>query len=122
MNSWTSVEHAWGQAALGAMIPAAGEAPSCAETDLSEFWVMFETTAPALLRWGFRLSVWAWVLVTVWLARRRFAHTSPSSRDASIVRMNQGPYAARQLAVTIKVVATLAYFSSPSVRQRFEGA
>lgn len=122
MQTWTAMERRWGQAVLQAMMPGTDVLPDMGSLELSGFWQMFEATAPALLKLGFRLSVWAVVVWTVMVSRRPFAKTSADQRDQALSRMADGVYLVRQLVVTIKVVATLAYFSDAGVRRFFPGA
>ena len=110
---WQECEHRWRQTALEAMIPSGNTLPSAAALDLSDFWQMFEHHAPALLRIGFRLSVWA-VTGLTWL---RVRNTAPQYVEDTLVAMNSSGFLSRQLVTALKVVATLAYFSSDSVRR-----
>lgn len=121
MNSWMGFEQSWGEAILTAMIPA-GDAPGLEAKSLQWFWDEFDKSAPTLLKLGLRLAVWFVTFAAVLSTGTVFHRTSEKQRDEVLRRLSDGTYLSRQLIMTIKVVATLAYFGDAQVRARFPGA
>ncbi len=121
MNSWMGFERRWGEAVLDAMIPA-GDSPGLDTKSLQWFWDEFDKSAPALLNLGLRVAVWFVTFAAVARTGTAFHRASEKQRDEVLRRLSEGAYLSRQLIVTIKVVATLAYFGDPQIRARFPGA
>jgi hypothetical protein len=108
-------------AVLAAVLPRPrAELPALSELDLRPFWARFREVSPSHLRLGLFVSV----IVVGSLAPRLFGYASPlttldaESREAVVTR------AARLAALgplfdVLKVVASLAYFSSPAVESAF---
>ncbi len=121
MNSWMGFERNWGEAVLTAMIPG-GESPGLNTKSLQWFWDEFDKSAPTLLKLGLRLSVWFVTFAAILSTGTVFHRASEKERDQVLRRLSDGAYLSRQLIVSLKVVATLAYFGDAQVRARFPGA
>ena len=121
MNSWARFEQVWGQTVLSAMIPSAGAA-GLDVVSLQWFWDDFDKSAPTLFKLGLRAAVWFVTFAALLSTGTLFHRASETQRDQVLQRLSQGAYLSRQLIVTIKVVATLAYFGDPKTRVRFPGA
>jgi hypothetical protein len=144
MNSWTGLEQRWRDTLLAAMIPsarrepvvgtangelsargshaAAPELPGLAELNLEPFWSELERCAPPLLRLGLRVAVWAltWAPLLLLGRARTFGGLRRTDQDRLIDRATRSRWALlRQLALTLKVVACLAYFRDPAAREPF---
>lgn len=119
----TCLERRWRDALLGAMIPGGGGWPSVGELDLAPFWTLYAATAPPLVRFGLRAAV----LFLTWLPLitrlRPFHRLPPAARDHFLGRAARSRlYLVRQLVMTVKVVACLAYLRDPRVRALVEAA
>jgi hypothetical protein len=122
MNSWTAFERRWGETVLSAMLPPNDDIQGLDTESLQWFWDEFETNAPSLLKIGLRFSVWFVTWVAVFSTGRLFHRASALQKDRLLQNLSEGAYLSRQLIVTIKVVATLAYFGDPKTRGGFRGA
>lgn len=108
-------------AVLAAVLPRPRpELPALTELDLRTFWARFGAASPSHLRLGLFVAV----VVVGSLAPRLFGHArsltalDAKSREAVVTRAARfgafGP-----LFDVLKVVASLAYFSSPEVESAF---
>jgi len=121
---WTGMERRWRDTLLDAMIPSipASRMPGINSLDLSSFWVEYLERAPFLLRAGFRLAVWIMTFLPIltFFSSKPFHQLTPDQRDAFLIRASSSnSYLVRQLATTIKLIASLAYFHDPIVRGSF---
>jgi len=121
---WTAMERRWRDALLDAMIPSipASRLPGINSLDLSAFWMEYIERAPFLLRAGFRLAVWIMTFLPIFtfFSIKPFHQLTPDRRDIFLVRSSSSnSYLVRQLATTIKLIASLAYFHDPIVRGSF---
>lgn len=127
MNSWTRIERRWRDALLSALLPSgpgSDGAPGIAQLDLEPFWKRLRAAAPPPLAVGLRLSVWALGLAAPLIALRR-ARTviglTATEREQLLARVASSRWApARQLTLTLKVVACWAAFADPRVRHHFD--
>jgi len=118
------MERRWRDTLLDAMIPSipASRLPGISSLDLSSFWKEYIERAPFLLRVGFRLAVWIMTFLPIFSFNfsKPFYALTPDQRDAFLVRSSKSNlYLVRQLATTIKLIASLAYFHDPIVRGSF---
>lgn len=119
---WTPFERRWRDELLRATIPSAGGLPALDPATLGAFWTELDAAAPATLRLGFRVAVWAltwWPLLS--LRPRRLGRLPPADADALLDGVARSPrYAVRQLAEVTRLVACMAYLRDPGVRARVE--
>lgn len=107
------------------MIPARADAslPGLGEVDTRAFWDEYEASAPELLRFGFRASVWALTLAPpILIGRlRTFDRLSAAERDQVLEKVaGSRSYLVRQLPLTVKLMACFAYLRDDDVRSRVE--
>ncbi|MCK6549094.1 hypothetical protein L6R52_24840 [Myxococcota bacterium] len=122
MIPWARFERRWLEALLAAMIPPSAARPGLAALDLDQFLDALFTAAPPLLRFGVRAATWALTLgPPVFLGRiSTFGGLSEEERDRMLVRVaTSRSYLARQLAITLKLVASFGYLRAPEVRATF---
>ena len=96
--------------------------PGIGGLDLTAFWVRFRAAAPPLLRFGLRASVWTLTFLAPLLIGRirLFSWLPPADRDEALRRAAvHRSYYVRQLTLTIKLIACLAYFRDSAPRARF---
>lgn len=117
MIGWRRFEQRWGLVLFEAMLPGLGE------VELECFWRSFVRSAPPLLRFGLRATVWTLTWISVFSLRfRPFFSLSPAERDDVLARAGSSRfYLLRQMTVTLKVVCCFAYFGDPRVRRTLEG-
>jgi hypothetical protein len=123
---WTSFERAWRDALMQAMIPEipGSPRPGLSGLELDAFWAEYRQRAPFLLRAGFRASVWLLTFLPVFclFSYRPFHRMTPGGRDEFLAKSgNSGSYLIRQLVVTVKLMASLAYFTDTGIRRTFPG-
>jgi len=100
------------------MLPPSSGVPGYRDADTLHFWRRYREVAPPLLRLGFRAALW--VLFAHCLIRHRSTpgRISPSQRAQLLAdHADRDLYAARQLILVIKLVATLAAFTDPRIRK-----
>jgi hypothetical protein len=115
---WMPFERRWRDLWLDAVLPSSRRVPGYAQADTSAFWARYPQAAPRLLQFGFRVALW--VLFAGSLARHRShpARLTVSQRQALLADTSCSDwYLLRQLIVVIKLIATLAAFTDPQVRQ-----
>jgi hypothetical protein len=122
---WLAFERRWRDSILAAMIPRLDSSglPGLAELDLTGFHERFDLAAPPLLRFGIRAAVWFLIFAPPFLIGRfaPFSRLSAEDRDRVLDRASRHRlYLVRQLLLTLKLVASFAYFQDPRVRSAFE--
>ena len=122
---WTPWEARWRDALCSAMVPDTTDPalPGLGDVDTAAFWDEYQRTAPALLRLGFRMSVWALTLAPpVLLGKpRTFARLAPEDRDRLLDKVTRSRfYLVRQLPLTVKLLSCFAYLRDDEVRARVE--
>jgi hypothetical protein len=116
-------ERAWADALFEALLPgheAAGLPPFCA-VDRARFWQCLEHAPGPSFGAGLRAMVYALTLLPVAdpRLRRPFFRLDRAEREAAITRYAcDDRFAVRQMVVTLKTLACLAYFDDPAVRLR----
>jgi len=126
MNGWTEPERDLRDALFAAMLPGdpASGLPPIAEIDLTAFWDDLGRAAPLLLRLGLRATVWALAVLPVVVLRvpRSFAGLDAEARQRFLERAAaSGSFLLRQMVLTLKTVACLAYLRDARVRAIVEG-
>ena len=124
MIPWSRVERRWRDALLGAMIPPGPGHPGIAGApDAGHYLADLDTRGPPLLRLGLRAAVW----VLTWLgpllvgALRPFHRLPADARDRCLqAAATSRWYLLRQLVLTLKTVACLAYLRDPHVRDALD--
>jgi len=115
---WMTFERRWRDAVLSAMLPRSPTVPGYGDLDARVFWDRYPTVAPPLLKLGFRVAIWA---VALWgFARHRASPTSISAADRGLLLADMAAsrlYLVRQLAVVLKLIATMALFRDPQARE-----
>ena len=100
-----------------------GALPGVGDIDAGAFWEEYERSAPDLLRFGFRASVWALTLspfVLIGVART-FLQLDADQRDRVLQKVSHSRfYLVRQLPLTVKLLACFAYLRDDEVRARVE--
>jgi len=124
---WTAFERRWRDALLAAVIPAPPDAerPGLGALDLASFWQSFAKAAPPLLGLGLRVAVWVLTLAPLFLLGklRLFPSLAEPQKDRLLCRaLGSRLYLLRQLVVSLKAVASFAYFSDPAVRAALDAA
>lgn len=120
----TPVERRWRDALLAATLPAPGGAfPAPEDVDLAAFWARFHDAAPIALQVGLRVST---VVVGAALPcclghAATLADLDADAREAVITRAHRLPGVDRLVDVA-KIVAGLAYFSTPEAIAAAKGA
>lgn len=117
---WSSWERRWRDALLEAMIPGGHGLPPLTSLELGGFWREYQATAPPLVRFGLRASVW--LLTWLPLGKLRPFHRLPAAaRDRWLNRAARSRfYLLRQLVMTVKMIACLAYLTDGDVRAQLE--
>ena len=118
---WSRFELRWRDALLEAMIPGGHGLPSFGAIELDGFWREYEATAPPLVRFGLRAAVW----LLTWLPLGKltpFHRLAPPARDRWLNEAARSRfYLVRQLVMTVKMIACLAYMTDAEVRRKIEG-
>ncbi len=100
-----------------------GALPGVGDIDVRAFWEEYERSAPELLRFGFRASVWALTLSPLVLigVAKTFAQLDADQRDRVLHKVAQSrSYLVRQLCLTVKLLACFAYLRDDDIRARVE--
>lgn len=121
MIGWTDPERRLRDALFAALLPGDPESglPSIAALDLRAFWEDLDRAAPPLLRFGLRGSVWALSLLPIVIVGvpRTFVGLDDEARQRFLDRAaGSGSFLVRQVLLTLKTVACLAYLRDPAVR------
>ena len=97
--------------------PASG-LPPLGSLDLSPFWEEIGRAAPPLLRLGLRGIVWALTLLPAAYGHPRpFPALDEAARESVLARAAASRlYLVRQMVLTLKTLACMAYFRDPAVR------
>ncbi len=110
---------------LAASIPAPSPTlPGLDELDLDRFWTEYRASAPPLLRVGLRAAVWTLELSPPLLLGRAtvFSRLSAADRDRLLQKASGSRLAAlRQMLMTVKLIACLAYFDDAEVQALIRG-
>ncbi len=120
MNSWLDFEMRWLRQLLDATLPDLPERAGLPQVDLTSFWPELAQSAPPLLRLGLRATTWifTWLPVVLPGYYRPFYALSADQQDAFLSRMGHTPvFMLRQLAATLKVIASFALFRDPASRR-----
>lgn len=126
---WFSFEIVWRDALLGAILPTRTRpdgvvVPGLNALNLQPFWTQFAAAAPLTLRVGLRATVWllTWLPGPLGFGWRVLAQLPPGERDAYVQHLTTcDVWLVRQLADTLKIVASFAYFQDAGVRARIDG-
>ncbi len=118
---WSARERRWRDALFAATIPGdpASGLPPLAAIDLGSFWDELERAAPPLTRFGLRGTVWALTLLppVVLGVLRFFPALDAADRERFLQRAAASSfYLVRQMVLTIKTLACMAYLRDPGVR------
>lgn len=114
---WTAMERRWRDALLAAMIPDGPRLGGFASIDTSDFWLLYSQTAPPLVRFGLRASVWILTWMAMIRVGRPFHRLPPDEQDRFLRRTARSRlYLTRQLVTTVKLIACLAWFRDPKGR------
>lgn len=121
LNGWTDPEIRARDALFAAMIPGDRDAglPPLASLDLSSFWASLDRSAPPLLRLGLRATVIALAILPLVILRapRTFLALDDAERDRFLELAAKSPsYLVRQMVLTVKALACMAYTRDPAVR------
>jgi hypothetical protein len=121
VNGWTSTERGLRDALCDAILPGDAESglPPLSELDLEPFWGELRRAAPPLLGFGLRAIVWALTLLPLLILRvpRTFGDLDAVERQRFLERAAQSSsFLVRQMVLTLKTVACLAYLHDPKVR------
>jgi hypothetical protein len=121
MHGWSLPEREVRDALFAAMIPGdpASGLPPLAEIDLTAFWTELGRAAPLLLRLGLRATVWALAVLPVLVlgVPRSFVGLDDEARQQFLDRAAvSGSFLVRQMLLTLKTVACLAYLRDAKVR------
>lgn len=121
MIGWTAPERRLRDALLAAMIPGdpASGLPPLAAIDLTSFWADLDRAAPTLLRLGLRASVWALAILPVVILRAPRTFEALAAREQQrFLKLAAASrfYLVRQIVLTLKTIACLAYMRDPKVR------
>lgn len=123
--TWTRLERRWAVRLFAAILPARPPLPPFAALDLTSFWATLHHTAPPLLHLGGRLAVWflTWAPVLYVGRFRSLAGLPLAEPETYIARVAASrSFLVRQLLVTLKTLACLAYFADAQVRTIAGGA
>jgi len=128
MFSWTSFEKHWRTELLYAMIPMSEledsqDWPGKAAFQEEDFWQLYQKSAPFLLRFGLRFSVWlfTWLPLFSFGIHTRFHKCDPAKRDKFLQKaINSRFFVLRQCILALKVVASMAYLRNPEARAALE--
>jgi hypothetical protein len=120
VTQWTAFERRLRDDILSALLPTSGPTPGFEPEAHAEFWVQLTASAPALLRWGLRASIWA-VWGAALLRGRRFSRLTGPERAAVVAGLERSRlYPVRQVPMALKVVLCFAHFQRPAVRAAAE--
>lgn len=100
-----------------------GALPGVGDIDAGAFWEEYERTAPELLRFGFRASVWALTLSPVVLigVAKTFGQLDADQRELVLRKVSHSRfYLVRQLPFTVKLLSCFAYLRDDDIRARVE--
>ena len=120
MNGWSALELRWLRLLMDATVPDLPERAGLPGVDLTTFWPELGRVAPPLLRFGLRVTTWAFTWLPTVLPRyhKPFFWLSPDQRDAFLSQMaTTDVFVLRQLAATLKVIACFALFRDPASRR-----
>jgi len=120
MTGWLACEMRWLRALLDATVPDLPERAGLPGVDLTGFWPQLAAVAPPLLRFGLRTTTWVftWLPLLVPGYFRPFHRLSAAKQDAFLVWMGDtNVFVLRQLAATLKVIASFALFRDPASRR-----
>ncbi len=122
---WTRRERRWRDALCAAVIPppADGELPGFSALSTGEFWREVDQVAPPLLRLGLRGAVLGLALCPPVVIGRltTFDRLTPEEQDRVVTRVGQSRwFLARQLPMTLKLMACFAYLREADVRARID--
>lgn len=124
---WTSLEQHWLEELLVAVMPAhpSGAHPGIAVAQLGPFWLRFQRVAPMTLQLGLRAAVWVLIFSPLLLLGRPrlFTGLDAQARNTLMERAYVSRiYLLRQMLETLKMVACLAGYSLPALRQAAQDA
>ncbi|MBI5524984.1 MAG: hypothetical protein HY897_01475 [Deltaproteobacteria bacterium] len=122
MVGWAPFEMRWRDALLGAMLPGDGDRPGFDDIDLREFWAIYDTHAPPLVRIGLRAATWFLTFLPLFVSgcRKPFFRLDADRRDRFLRAASSSRfYLVRQLMMTVKTFAAFGYFSNGVVRGLF---
>ncbi len=112
-------EKRWRDAVLSAMLPASDAVPGYGDVDTTPFWERYPSAAPPLLRLGFRAAIWTFAM---WcFARHRAGPGSVTLAEAGELLADAKSsrfFLIRQLALVVKLIATMALFRDPEARRK----
>lgn len=116
-------ERRWAAAVMGGFAPPGGEglAPTAGEVDWAESVERFLERANVKGRLGVRLGLLIAVTAPLWLwGRVRSAASLPGEERARLLDalLSHRVYAVRELALLLKLVACMALFRVPAMRER----
>ena len=123
---WTRAERRWRDALCAAVIPPPedGALPGFAGRVDDGFWSEVETAAPPLLRLGLRGAVWGLALCPPLLVGRltTFDRLDADEQERVVTRVSGSRwFIARQLPLTLKLMACFGYLRAPGVREAVDG-
>lgn len=116
MTGWLPFEKRWLLLLLQSVLPGT---PGMGTIDLAPFWPMLHASAPPLLRFGLRASVWllTWLPVLTPGAWRPFFLLGEEGRDLYLCRtLESRVFLLRELVQTLKIVSCFALFRDPQAR------
>lgn len=120
MKGWLDFEMRWLRQLLDATVPDLPERAGLPQVDLMTFWPELGQAAPPLLRIGLRVTTWVftWLPLVLPGFYRPFFALAADQRDAFLSQMGDTPvFLLRQLAATLKVIASFALFRDPASRR-----
>ena len=120
MTGWLDFEMRWLRLLLDATVPDLPERAGLPSVDLTTFWPQLAQAAPPLLRFGLRATTWIFTWLPLFLPGfyRPFYALTADQRDLFLCRMGATPaFVLRQLAATLKVIASFALFRDPASRR-----
>lgn len=125
MLPWTPLERRWRDELFAALLPGDEQAglPPLAALDLAPFWEELAVASPPLLRLGLRAATWALHFLPPVLLRvpRTFDGLSPAERDRFLtLAAGSDLFLLRQMTLTVKTLACMAYLRDPAVRARVD--
>lgn len=121
MIGWTEPERRLRDALFDALLPGDPDSglPALGSLDLHAFWEDLDRAAPPLLRFGLRAAVLALALLPLFILRvpRTFLGLDAAERQRFLERAaTSTSFLVRQVLLTLKTVACLAYLRDPAVR------
>ena len=120
MRGWSDFEMRWLRLLLNATVPDLPERPGLPSLDLAGFWPLLSHAAPPLLRLGLRATTWTFTWLPLLLPGfyKPFYALNDDQRDAFLSRMGAtSVFLLRQLAATLKIIASFALFRDPDARR-----